>query len=54
MRGKKVRAGVHKSGCVEASAGTLVGGTRGSVSRYTAARVGKVSQIGEAEIGQSP
>jgi hypothetical protein len=41
--------------CVEAlEEETLVEGTRGSVSRYTAARVGKASQIGEAEIGQSP
>jgi hypothetical protein len=51
VRGKRV----HKPGCVEASeGGTLVEGTKGSVSGYTAARVGKASQIGEAEIGQSP
>lgn len=52
-----MRAVVHKSGCVEPEAleeGMLVERTRGSVSRDTAARVGKASQIGEAEIGQSP
>lgn len=46
---------MHKSGCVEApEEGRLVEGTRCSVSRNTAARVGKASQIGEEEIGQSP
>jgi hypothetical protein len=46
---------VHKLGCVEASEeGTSVEGTRRSVSRYTPARVGRASQIGGEEIGQSP
>jgi hypothetical protein len=46
---------VHKLGCVKVlEEGTLVERTRGSVSRYMTARVGKASQIGEAEIGQSP
>jgi len=55
VRGKRVRTAVHKSDCVEAlEEGTLVEGTWNSVSRNTAERVGKSSQIGEAEIGQNP
>lgn len=70
MQGKRVRVEVHKpdgvgakeggtlvhnSGGVGAmEEGTFVEGTRGSVSRNTAARVGKASQIGVAEIGQAP
>jgi hypothetical protein len=46
---------MHKLGCDEVSVeGTLVEGMWRSVSEYTAARVGKASQMVEAEIGRSP
>ena len=55
VQGMMVHAGVHKSDCVKVlEEGTLGKKSRGSRSGYTAARVGKASQIGEAEIRQSP
>ena len=55
VQGMMVHAGVHKSGCVKAlEEGTLGRKTRGSNLGYTAARVGKASQIEEAEKRQSP